>query len=342
MNRVINGSIPEEIVFIYGGKRKIGNWWSDFESKKFPMEEVTPAFISDSKNQKTIESGENWAKGGYYLKPAVNVKKEIMKNDPVEGFKIIDLEKRSEGGRAYKILTPNGFYVDLREDVLLDTMLECGIEKGGILKGSFVWARVGSQMKLVRVGSELHSILIEKTEDKKLSNIPNTELEIGGIYKGKGNKSFVYFGRVDSTILTCKTDGRSSWSWRNNVTITKKELKNAMLWYEPYNFSPNKDLEKDLEEVLRIGPTYKFKVKTSHSVIKKIGNLKMSIPENIAEKIRSIGLSSIKEYNSRYTTSDEVYKIQNLCGISSTILMRKIGETIDIPQEYKDLIEKVR
>jgi len=143
------GYIPEEIVYISGKNTKLEDIWDDIESKKRSDREVTPAFVSDANNPKTIATGVTWAEGGTYPRKVANPKKETFKNVPTEGFMIVGLERRSEGGRAYKVVTPTGYYVDLREDVLLDTMLEVGIGKGGMLNGSFVWAKFGSQMKLI-------------------------------------------------------------------------------------------------------------------------------------------------------------------------------------------------
>ena len=170
----IIGYVPEEIVFIYSLSKQVGEV------------EVFPAYIADSKNEKTIESGESWAKYCGYSKEERKVKKEKRKNSPIKNIQILELEYRGEGGRAYKVFIPNGeFYIDLREDVLMDIILNVGISPGGVLNGEYVFGVVGSQMKIMRVGSELHSEIIKSGEEKNKKKIKNSELIVGHSYSGR-------------------------------------------------------------------------------------------------------------------------------------------------------------
>lgn len=193
-NRQINitmiGNIPEKIVYISRPATKI-NWeWDDFERKHIQTgEEVLPTFVADPSKPKTVETGISWAS----VCKDDKIIQEILDNKPFH-IRILSLEKRNQGGRAYKaILDFKNYYVDLREDVLLDAIIESGISKGGIPNAEFIWGKVGSQMKLVRVDSELHSELIKTTEDGKKSKVSN--VEIGGVYKNKKGEFSVYLGQ---------------------------------------------------------------------------------------------------------------------------------------------------
>ena len=106
-----------------------------------------------------------------------------MENKPISGLRVLSLEHRGQGGRAYKVVTPDGFYFDLREDILLDTMKTEGVAPGGILRGQYIWARVGAEMKLVRKGSELFRALLEASERSILSAIPLKQLKVGTVYE---------------------------------------------------------------------------------------------------------------------------------------------------------------
>ena len=75
-------------------------------------------------------------------------------------------------------------------------MLTNGIVKG-ILQGEFVWAKVGSEMKLVRIGSVLHSSLIEATKDSKMKKIGQRDLQVGHIYSGKDGRQWIFLGYID-------------------------------------------------------------------------------------------------------------------------------------------------
>jgi hypothetical protein len=65
---------------------------------------------------------------------------EEVENTPKK-IRVFTLEHRAEGGRAYKVVTEDGYYFDMREGVLLDTLVHCGCEADGTLGGEFVSAR---------------------------------------------------------------------------------------------------------------------------------------------------------------------------------------------------------
>ena len=198
------GSIPLNLRFHVRSATKVRFRWEDMEEKELTSKsyDVYPTYVADAKNKKTNETGEKWANesmatwnGKAYVKPPSNATVVDLPNEPFTDIKIMDLEIRGQGGRAYKVLIDGKYYVDLREDVLLDTIFECGISKGGILKGEFIFAVVGSQMKLIRVGSLLHEKLIESTAAGNAKGIKT--FEVGGVYARKSG-TFVYAGLFNS------------------------------------------------------------------------------------------------------------------------------------------------
>lgn len=106
---------------------------------------------------------------------------------------VCSLEHRGHGGRAYKVMTEEGFYFDLREDVLLEALLECGCQPGGFLGGKFLWMMAHNNMKLIRDGSQLHEDMIAATFRRNSDPIPNDELVTGEIYSGKDSLDKVIF-----------------------------------------------------------------------------------------------------------------------------------------------------
>jgi hypothetical protein len=227
------GSIPEKLIYVYS------------KSTCIDGELVYPTFIADANKPKTIETGTNWAEIKEWDKnnSGISVSKLEVNNSPVSKIRISSLEKRGRGGRAYKVIItlPNKselFYVDLREDVLMDTILEKGIDEKGILKGEFIWARVDTDMKLIRVGSKLHEEMIQSTKLNSVK-ISKSKLEIGGVYSNKHHTK-VYLGEfttvncVQRTIETIKNI--SSYSWRKEYDISYEYsfeiVKKTQLWCE--------------------------------------------------------------------------------------------------------------
>lgn len=233
---IIQGNIPEKITYIYSQTSKVVvgcEWDSDWKDPNFEDSkiEVTPAFPADTVNPKSIATGESWARSWRMTKQEPIQHKEI-ENKGITDIRVIRLDKRAKGGRAYKVIA-DGFYVDLREDVLIDAMLKTGVKEEGILQGKFIWARIGSEMKLIREGSAIHKKVLSFMDRKALTKIKNSELEVGGIYTGLKKDKVVFLGFVDTYIYKDLDLQTKQTNWRDakaTFNYSKEKQKNLMLF----------------------------------------------------------------------------------------------------------------
>ncbi len=195
----MTGNIPKNLRLFIREEQTVTWRWEDVEEGKRETK-VRPAYISDADNKKTCETGKAWAeskKWDYTYSKYVDSKSTVVDvpNKPFSGLRIITLEIRDKGGRAYKVAADIGgipnVYFDMREDVLLDCLFNGNLMKEGFVAGDFIFARVGSQMKPIRVGSLLHTKMIEAT---KLDSQAACQLEIGGVYESKNGARAVYLG----------------------------------------------------------------------------------------------------------------------------------------------------
>lgn len=197
------GYIPKKIAYVCPAENmtalyrgyKISQLFEDMDTsedliKNIKTDDVLYTYPVDAENPKRIESAKSWASSHY----SVDQKKlsvfEIENNLSI--IRILDLEIRGEGGRAYKCVSTHGFYFDLREDTLLDIFEHVGMEKGGIVKADFVWASMGAQMKLILKGSDIYKELVESTEVKSLPTIK--EYKEGFEYETKRGDRYLYLG----------------------------------------------------------------------------------------------------------------------------------------------------
>lgn len=202
-----SGYIPEEVNYHCRPKQVDSFDWGSIGRE----ESVIPAFCCDSTNPRTNETAKKWAKQTNvwdyetHSWKKTDHKEHIVtrKNTPIDGkqIRIIGIDMRGNGGRAYKVLIDDTYYFDMREDVILDTIFKYGINKNGILNGKFLWGMNGSQMKLILEGSDLHKELIKANENKKkqksLKRIKNADLVVGGIYTTATEQFFcVYIGKA--------------------------------------------------------------------------------------------------------------------------------------------------
>ena len=174
---MIKGSIPEEVT-IFKGKKE--DYRIKLEGQETFVVSGIPFFAADKGSEKTASS---WGKSS-----------GKVKNEPFK-IRIFDIEVRGRGGRAWKIMIKDENLVcDLREDILLDIFYNCDIMKGGYVDGDFIFAKVNSEMKVIRQHSRLH-YAIKKHEGEK-SKKPISNLIVGRLYKTTEDTSdIMYLGQ---------------------------------------------------------------------------------------------------------------------------------------------------
>ncbi len=295
--------IPEGITYVFRAPREVAIGWDDIEETG-TMARVDPAFPTETGNAKTLATAQQWASG--YGREA-EAPTCAVANSPIAKITIVNLELRDEGGRAYKAALPpiegRTPYVDLREDVFLDAMLTNGVAPGGVLDGPFIWARVGSQMKLVRVGSVLHRHVVEADERGRRKAVAATDLVRGGVYANKKGDLFVYLGQCDTDELVYEKARADYYGRREDkFTVTHKAHRNVQAWFEllSYEFDDAQpktaQLQKVFDTALREldrthGPLYwSFSVVKKKSAIDHVGAVEL--PANLWEQIRAMGAAA--------------------------------------------------
>lgn len=293
MSKTIAGSIPKEITYVY--KPLISCRIGGYDTLNKKEVKLHPTFPVETGNKKSLETTGKWATS-YNQK---NYSTENIDNSSIKNVKVISLEHRGQGGRAYKIQIDK-FLFDLREDVLVDIMLEVGIQPGGILNGEYTWAKIGSQTKLIRIGSDLHKMISSYKDVKDTKPVSKNNLEIGGVYKDRKGYNYIFLGHVNTTALKATDRDLPDFAMNERSNIyyndsTKASLKfksvfdkNAMLFIKTYNGNYNSYLDKAINPKTQ----YVLEIKKSHSLISKVDTIK--IPENFISKIRDINLISVK------------------------------------------------
>ena len=146
---------------------------------------IFPAFVTDYDAPKTLQTAISWANRG-----GRGATVEVP-NDPIPSLRVVEMEIRMEGGRAWKVVTPQGWYVDLREDVLVDHLymhksISVHPEGGWVLEGPFLWVKNGTQMRMVLIDSPRHRQILAYTKQKaiaiKAKKISPKSLVAGGVY----------------------------------------------------------------------------------------------------------------------------------------------------------------
>jgi hypothetical protein len=202
---IIYGEVPKKIAYFKRDPCKVHRGWVGFDDLDIaPPITATPAFAVDASSKDGRETAARWAGKGSTV--------QELDNDPIKAVEILSLEKRQEGGRAYKVrlqgVLDGTLYVDMREDVVLDALLASGAKKGGILEGPFVWGRNETQLRLVRVASTLHAAMLQAAERKATKDLTQADYELGGVYLTRKLDVMVYLGKcdVDDIVETKKAE----------------------------------------------------------------------------------------------------------------------------------------
>lgn len=344
---MIQGSIPEKIVIVAGKQRQVESVWDEAGlSEAADIETVTPAFPVEAGNAKVMETARRWAKG-YDNNPVTEDERD---NKPFGDIRIVTLEVRREGGRAWKVVTPDNYYFDMREDVLMDTLIQEGCKPGGILKGKFVFGRVGSQMKIIRVGSRLHKALVESGQRSKKKVVNPTDFEVGGVYANKAGKVFAFLGWYATIDVSFTRSYTSGYNYsRTFVDIGKfTKHKKVMLWVEigaldTYAELPvdedvetpvKKTFQSVVDEKFKQGQYYYMVLKKSITVIEKVGTVDLG--KDPLEKIHGVANDGIERQMKDRTRSHH-----SESGILSSFMhlacAAPVGEDPRWPKQYSDL-----
>ena len=233
MKDVKNGRIPKRMTaYLRPEKEMVGdgdghNSWSfpadRRETPGFSKFKACPAFVVPTDSEAFNRSALDWACGGRYhaqVQKSAHVAKKEFDNKPFTDLRWVGVDSRSEGGVAYKVVTPEGWLVDLREDVVTECLYEGAIQPlssqpqgpGTYFTAEFVWVVMGSQSRIVRVGSKLHQEILDAEGRNDAPEIPEAALKVGGVYQRRNGKQSVLIDVVYEKGRKFLVEDVSLWS----------------------------------------------------------------------------------------------------------------------------------
>lgn len=288
---MINGYIPEKILYVCKQSESITPKFSDTDEEFFSTSAM-PAFPVDPTRENTVESARKWAQGyGYNSKDEVHKEVE-MPNEPIYEVQIVDLEIRGEGGRAYKAIVHGSFLVDIREDVILEAMLEKGIRQGNFISCNFIWCRVGTQMKLVRNGSSLHKAVQKAHILKQQKKVSTKNLVAGTIYQNIQGKC-IFLGFVKTADLKLHyVNKRTSFFNRDNdgsyyAIEGRSKIEKRQLWLD-LNYKEDLDNMDATDVITRVKESgYSLDMNKSKTVYPCDDHTPIELPEDVIDQIKA-------------------------------------------------------
>lgn len=129
----------------------------DYNLEERESIQVRPVWFTpiDWRDKKTFLNAKSWANSHVYdfdKKEWVSGKGELIKDfvvNPME-LRIVGFEQRGRGGMAYKVVSSEGFYFDLRQEEFLDAVMSGEVKYGGYMDGKYILEKIGSQIRAVK------------------------------------------------------------------------------------------------------------------------------------------------------------------------------------------------
>jgi hypothetical protein len=325
------GKIPTRIMLISATAKTFHCGWEDIDVSLAEDVNVVPCFAADAESADHIAQGRKWAQDTNIGQRLSNISpiEETFDNKPF-ALTLVGLEKRQEGGRSFKVIDDNKRLFDLREDVLLETLLSVGTTVGGRLNGGFIFARVGTQMRLIRVDSSLHAEMLKSEKRRQSQNVAADELVAGGVYANRRGL-VIYLGRVNTID---DTTGRSVKGEHLSIALSKLDQKDPARAYQ------NALINASSASVFQLGKSI-----TTVELMSRI-----SVPDDLIEHIRKHALTHVERY--MYSLSDaralEAWGLEEVKAMNrrklkaaSTILnLLPHEQGIALSVEYQALLER--
>lgn len=215
------GNIPEQLHVILRKSKEHQFYGSPFTARE--------AFPVSADSEGLLKQAEVWGKGGKYSRQDQEFDKVTVDNTVFHELVLKGIEHRAEGGVAWKVVTPHGWLVDLREPEFLAALFEgCVHTDNGIpdITGNFRWVQNGGQMRLTDTGSDLYKELVKLTA---LKNSPGAgkvkikakDLVVGGVYTSAYYTASNYHAVGFVFLGFAKVHGHRQMTWMN---ITLKDF----------------------------------------------------------------------------------------------------------------------
>jgi hypothetical protein len=248
---------------------------------------------------------------------------DVLENKPLTNVRVASLEYRGNGGRAYKVIVNDLYYVDMREDVILDTMITCGIEKGALLKGEYVWTKYGAQMKLIRVGSQEYNNISKNPIPSEMKEIKAGDIEIGGVYESKSGNIEMYLGAF-WTYNFLQDEKIGYFVSRHDRYSNQRLVKKKVHIFLDVRFTKNVE-KSTLQGILKgmSSPMWYINLKSSKSKFVKQVAKKDFSGEDIVGTIRKIA----EDYDNDKNPYPHNWGIEKLCvGVDAPYMHPKVGK----------------
>ena len=185
--------IPKSITYIYGNNKLILSDTKALNNFNFVIS-ANYAEVSDTLNINLltkIKNNFNISENKYY--------EYISENKPFNELYITD---NVQFNNEIDVVILGRFVIRVQINIIADIIKNCNIRKGVVYDSEFIWVVYNSNIKLVRIDSDIYNDVIKKQNLYTLKNkISNKNLKIGYFYSNSRG-TYLYCGKINTANIT--------------------------------------------------------------------------------------------------------------------------------------------
>jgi len=305
--------IPEEITYFQRPPEKTTISTEGYRYRRGEEEEVTVRFsyVGDTRNSGTQKTGQA------FINNVEGSTVATKPNEPIQYVRLINVSGGYSRKHMWHVLIDDTYFVEMTDSTLMDAVQHSRAQDGK-LYGPFIWARVSSGLRLIRIGGRIYNDLVQQTERIKTKAIRRNDLVVGNRYQAENGSFCVFLGDVDYEEYedTAPRPAYNPFSYgrppppkpEGQYKVT--EYKRRQLWLDcdGYKDRSYRNVFSEWEDSKENSTTfsaltYVFSTHTSRRIIKDLGQAR-NIPENPIDVFHDIMMSKFKTHNNPQETVD--------------------------------------
>jgi hypothetical protein len=275
---ISNAKIPDKIIYVdYGVIPAFAGHKMTPDGSYYVDQSVCEVFeYIDEANKIKIINNANQK----YAKP---IKIEVIDNTAINNVKL-----DCNNPHSIRCSVGGTYNVPFTKLSLLEAMKKSCTRRGGKIIGDFIWIKIDSELKLIRIGSDVHSAAISAISRRNNKKISNKELVPGSIYESSSGRKYLFVDFVDVKIFQWKSSKPLN-ELEENLIVSKKSKK--LFFIDMKLFKEDKKLFKENNfEILK----YRSRIQDNHSFVNMVG--KLNLPKYFISNFRNYYRDLMKKY----------------------------------------------
>jgi len=215
-----------------------------------------------------------------------------IKIEVIDNTNIHNIQLDCSNSHSMRCTVHGAYNVPFTKLSLLETIKKSCVRGGGKIIGDFIWIKIESELKLIRIGSDVHSAAMRAISRRNSKKIPTKELVPGNIYETSAGRKYLFVDFVDVKIFHWKSSKIVDPYGEGNLIISEKSKK--LFFIEMKVYVEDKKFFSSLEEndfeILK----YRSRIQNDHSFVNVVSKYKLQ--KSFINNFRNYYRGLMKQY----------------------------------------------